>query len=229
MILYSEIIVKSDYNSRTLGRVEATFPKGLSLNTKLDGDITTLLQAWSNGDKDALEKLTPVVYNELRRLARHYLNGERPDISLQTNALVNEAYLRLVDYKRMRFENRAHFFAVSAQLMRRILVDHARRRNLKRGGGVQHISLDDTAVVGPGRDEELVALDHALESLARFDLRKARVVELRFFGGLSVEETAEVLKVSQITVMRDWSTARAWLYREMSGGNPSDSSAATES
>jgi RNA polymerase sigma factor (TIGR02999 family) len=179
--------------------------------------------------RNLLEKLTPIVYNELRRLARHYLNGERTNISLQTNALVNEAYLRLVDYKRMRFENRAHFFAVSAQLMRRILVDHARRRNLKRGAGVQHISLDDTAIVGPGRNEDLVALDHALESLARFDPRKARVVELRFFGGLSVEETAEVLKVSQITVMRDWSTARAWLYREMGGGNPSEPSAARES
>jgi RNA polymerase sigma factor (TIGR02999 family) len=206
-----------------------SLPQGLSLNTKSNGDITILLQAWSNGDKHALETLTPIVYNELRRLARHYLNGERTDISLQTNALVNEAYLRLVDYKRMRFENRAHFFAVSAQLMRRILVDHARRRNLKRGAGVQHISLDDAAVVGPGRDEDLVALDHALESLAQFDPRKARVVELRFFGGLSVEETAEVLKVSQITVMRDWSTARAWLYREMSGGNRADDSAATES
>jgi RNA polymerase sigma-70 factor (ECF subfamily) len=199
------------------------------LETSQDAEVSTLLQAWSEGDKNALDKLTPIVFNELHRLARHYLNGERTGITLQTTALVNEAYLRLVDYKRMRFENRAHFFAVSAQLMRRILVDHARRRNPKRGAGVQHISLDDTAVVGPGRDEDLVALDHALEGLARFDPRKARVVELRFFGGLSVEETAEVLKVSQITVMRDWSTARAWLYREMSGGNPSDSSAATES
>ncbi len=204
-------------------------PQGLSLNTTSNGDITSLLQAWSSGNKDALQKLTPIVYNELRRLARHYLKGERTEISLQTNALVNEAYLRLVDYKRMRFENRAHFFAVSAQLMRRILVDHARRRNLKRGAGVQHVSLDDTAIVGPGRDEDLVALDHALESLARFDPRKARVVELRFFGGLSVEETAVVLKVSPITVMRDWSTARAWLYREIRGGDPSDSCAATES
>ena len=181
-----------------------------------------MLQAWSNGDQNALERLTPIVYSELRRLARHYLSGERADISLQTTALVNEAYLRLVDYKRMRYGNRAHFFAVSAQLMRRILVDHARRRNLKRGAGIQHISLEETAVMGIGRDADLVALDDAIQGLARLDPRKARVVELRFFGGLSVEETAEVLKVSAVTVMRDWNTARAWLYRELSG----DSSAA---
>ena len=186
-----------------------------------EDEVSTLLQAWSEGDQNALEKLTPIVYSELRRLARHYLRGERADISLQTTALVNEAYLRLVDYKRMRFENRAHFFAVSAQLMRRILVDHARRRNLKRGAGIQHISLEETAmiVIGGARDADLVALDDAIQGLARLDPRKARVVELRFFGGLSVEETAEVLKVSAVTVMRDWSTARAWLYREMSGGS----------
>jgi RNA polymerase sigma-70 factor (ECF subfamily) len=183
-----------------------------------EGEVTRLLEAWSEGDQNALEKLTPIVYNELRRLARHYLIGERTGISLGTTALVNEAYLRLVDYKRMRFENRAHFFAVSAQLMRRILVDHARRRNLKRGAGVQHVSLEETAAIGPGRDENLVALDEAMHALAQFDPRKAQVVELRFFGGLSVDETAEVLKVSPVTVMRDWSTARAWLYREMSGG-----------
>lgn len=159
----------------------------------------------------------PIVYEELRRLAAHYMRGERSDHSLQTTALVNEAYLRLVDYKRMRWQNRAHFFAVSAQLMRRILVDHARRHNLKRGLGIQHVSLEDTAVIG-GRDEDLVALDEAMHALARIDSRKVQVVELRFFGGLSVEETAEVLKVSTVTVMRDWSTARAWLYREMSGG-----------
>ena len=205
---------ESDYNARTLG-VGAICRKGLVLNTKSDGDVTTLLQKWGNGDKDALEKLTPIVYNELRRLARHYLNAERTGISLQTNALVNEAYLRLVDYKRMRFESRAHFFAVSAQLMRRILVDHARRRNLKRGAGVQHLSLEDTAVVEARRDDDLVELDDAMQALAHLDPRKAKVVELRFFGGLSVEETAEVLKVSPVTVMRDWSTARAWLYREM--------------
>lgn len=182
------------------------------------GEVSTLLEAWSNGDQLALEKLTPIVYSELHRLAQRYLKGERGDITLQTTALVNEAYLRLVNYKHMHFENRSHFFAVSAQLMRRILVDHARRRNLKRGGGVRHISIDETAVIGGGRGADLLALDQAMQDLARFDARKARVVELRFFGGLSVEETAEVLKVSPVTVMRDWSTARAWLYREISRG-----------
>ena len=186
------------------------------------GDVSKLLRAWSKGDRSALQKLTPIVYDELRRLARHYMTAERSGHSLQTTALVNEAYVRLTDYKRMRWENRAHFFAVSAQLMRRILVDHARRHNLKRGATVQHISLEDTAAVRE-RDENLVVLDEALQALARFDSRKAQVVELRFFGGLSVEETAEILKVSPITVMRDWSTARAWLYREMKGESPNGS------
>src|ERR1700722_12342617 len=182
-------------------------------------EVSGLLQAWTAGDKAALDQLTPIVYDELRRLGRHYLRGERPDHSLQATALVNEAYLRLVDYKRMRWENRAHFFAVSAQLMRRILVDHARRHNQKRGGGVEHVAIEDTAVIGPGRSEDMVALDDAMLALARLDPRKARVVELRFFGGLSVEETAEVVKVSTVTVMRYWSTARAWLHREMSRGH----------
>ncbi len=179
--------------------------------------MSTLLRAWSSGDRSALDKLAPIVYDELRRLAHHYLNGERSDHSLQTTALVHEAYLRLVDYRRMRWENRAHFFAASAQLMRRILVDHARRRNLKRGGGVRHLSLDDVAIVGGDRANDLVALDDALNALGQMDARKVRVVELRFFGGLSVEETAEVLDVSGVTVMRDWNTARAWLYRHMTG------------
>jgi RNA polymerase sigma-70 factor (ECF subfamily) len=163
-----------------------------------------------------LDRLTPIVYDELHRLARHYMKGERPGHSLQTTALVNEAYMRLVDYKGMQWQNRAHFFAVSAQVMRRILVDHARRRNLKRGGGVQHVSLEDTAIVGGDRSADLIALDDAMNELAKLDARKVQVVEMRFFGGLSVEETAEVLKVSAITVMRDWSTAKAWLYRELS-------------
>ena len=137
------------------------------------------------------------------------------DHSLQATALVNEAYLRLIDYKRMRWQNRAHFFAVSAQLMRRILVDHARRRNLKRGAEVEHVSIEDTAIVGGDRPSDLIVLDSALQALARMDARKAQVVELRFFGGLSVEEIAEVLKVSPVTVMRDWGSARAWLYHEM--------------
>jgi RNA polymerase sigma-70 factor, ECF subfamily len=187
--------------------------------TPVPHEVSGLLQAWSAGDQTALDQLTPIVYDELRRLARHYLKRERAGHNLQATALVNEAYLRLVDYKRMRWENRAHFFAVSAQLMRRILVDHARRRNHKRGAGVEHIELEETAVIAPGRAGDLVALDEALQALAHIDPRKARVVELRFFGGLSVDETAEVIKVSAITVMRDWSTARAWLHREMSCEN----------
>jgi RNA polymerase sigma factor (TIGR02999 family) len=158
------------------------------------------------------------VYNELRRLARHYMRGERPGHSLQTTALVNEAYMRLVDYKRMQWQDRSHFFAVSAQLMRRILVEYARRHNLKRGGNVPHVTLEEAAVVGANRGSDLVALDDAMNALGQIDSRKAQVVELRFFGGLSVEETAEVLKVSQVTVMRDWNLARAWLYRELSHG-----------
>ncbi len=181
------------------------------------GDVSGLLRAWGDGDRAALDRLTPIVYEELRRLASHYMRGERPGHSLQATALVNEAYVRLVDYKGMKWQNRAHFFAVSSQLMRRILVDHARRHNLKRGGGVPHVSLDETAIVGGDQSADLVALDDALDALARFDPRKVQVVEMRFFGGLSVEETAEVLKVSSVTVMRDWSTAKAWLYRELTG------------
>ncbi len=149
------------------------------------------------------------------------MKRERPGHSLQTTALVNEAYVRLVDYKRMQWQNRAHFFAVSAQLMRRILVEHARRHNVKRGGGVQHVSLDEASFVGGERATDLVALDDALNALARLDPRKVQVVEMRFFGGLSVEESAEVLEVSPITVMRDWNTAKAWLYREMAGASDS--------
>jgi len=183
------------------------------------GQVTEFLRAWSDGDRVALDHLIPIVYDELHRLARRYMRGERPGHSLQTTALVNEAYMRLVDYKNMKWQNRAHFFAVSAHLMRRILVDHARRHNLKRGGGVHHVSLDDTAIVGGERDADLVALDDAINLLAKLDPRKVQVVEMRFFGGLSVEETAEVLKVSAITVMRDWSTAKAWLYREITRGS----------
>jgi RNA polymerase sigma-70 factor, ECF subfamily len=182
------------------------------------GDISTLLRAWREGDQTALERLTPVVYGELHRLAGRYMKRERPGHSLQTTALVNEAYTRLVDYKRMQWHDRAHFFAVSSQLMRRILVEHARRHNLKRGGGVQHVSLEGMAVVGRDAATDLVALDDAMNALARLDPRKVQVVEMRFFGGLSVEETAEVLKVSPVTVMRDWSTAKAWLYRELTRG-----------
>ncbi|HXA65491.1 MAG TPA: sigma-70 family RNA polymerase sigma factor [Bryobacteraceae bacterium] len=181
-------------------------------------DISTLLRAWSEGDRRALERLTPIVYGELHRLARRYMKRERPGHSLQTTALVNEAYMRLVDYKRMQWQNRAHFFAVSGQLMRRILVDHARRHNIKRGDGVPHVPLEEASMVGGGPARDLVVLDDAMNALARLDPRKVQVVEMRFFGGLSVDETAEVLKVSAVTVMRDWSTAKAWLYREISGG-----------
>ncbi len=180
-------------------------------------EVSGLLRAWSDGDRAALDRLTPIVYDELRRLAGHYMKGERPGHSLQATALVNEAYMRLIDYKRMQWQNRAHFFAVSSQLMRRILVDHARRHNLKRGGGVQHVALEETALVGGDRAADLVALDDAMDELARIDMRKVQVVEMRFFGGLSVEETAEVLKIAPVTVMRDWSTAKAWLYRELAG------------
>jgi RNA polymerase sigma factor (TIGR02999 family) len=180
--------------------------------------VSGLLRAWSDGDRDALDRLTPIVYGELHRLAERYMKRERPGHSLQATALVNEAYMRLVDYKGMHWQNRAHFFAVSAQLMRRILVEHARRHNLKRGGNVPHVALEDAAVIGGDRDADLVLLDEAMNTLAQFDARKAQVVEMRFFGGLSVDETAEVLKVSPVTVMRDWSTAKAWLYRELAGG-----------
>jgi RNA polymerase sigma factor (TIGR02999 family) len=176
-----------------------------------------LLHAWSEGDQTALERLAPIVYDELHSLARRYMRRERPGHSLQTTGLVNEAYMRLVDYKRMQWQDRAHFFAVSAQVMRRILVEHARRHNLKRGGGVQHISLDEAAMLGSSEDWDLVALDDAMNSLGRIDPRKVRVVEMRFFGGLSVEEIAEVLKISTITVKRDWRAAKAWLYRELAG------------
>jgi RNA polymerase sigma factor (TIGR02999 family) len=181
-------------------------------------DISTLLRAWSDGDQSALHGLTPIVYGELRRLAHRYMDCERPGHILQTTALVNEAYMRLVDYKRMHWQNRAHFFAVSAQVMRRILVDHARSHNLKRGAGVPHVSLEEVAVVSGDRTADLVALDDAMNALARLDPRKVQIIEMRFFGGLSLEETAEVLKVSPATVRRDWSIAKFWLYRELGGG-----------
>ncbi len=180
-------------------------------------EITELLVAWGNGDQAALEKLTPLVYSELHRLARHYMKGERPGHTLQTSALVNEAYLRLIDWKSARWQNRAHFFAVSAQLMRRILVDFARSRDYaKRGGGARKVSLDEATVISGERGADLVALDDALNALARLNARQSQVVELRFFGGLSLEEIAEVLKVSVGTVRRDWSLARAWLFRQLS-------------
>ena len=164
----------------------------------------------------------PIVYDELHRLAHHYMRRERAGHSLQTTALVNEAYMRLVDYKRMQWQNRAHFVAAAAQAMRRILVDHARRHNVKRGAGAEHVSLDAEAVMCPDRSDDFVSLDEALNGLAERAPRKAKVVELRFFGGLSVEETAEVLRVSPITVMREWKSAKAWLYRELPARPPMD-------
>ena len=185
--------------------------------------ITQMLVDWGNGDQAALEKLTPLVYDELHRLARRYMGRERPGHTLQTSALVNEAYIRLIDWKDIQWQNRAHFFAVSAQLMRRILVDFARSRNYaKRGGAARNVSLDEAMVVSREKGADLVALDDALDSLARLNERQSRVVELRFFGGLELEEIAEVLKVSVGTVRRDWSLARAWLHRELS--NAQDSS-----
>jgi len=186
-------------------------------------EVTQLLVAWSDGDQAALEKLMPLVYQELRRLARRYLGRENPGHTLQPTALVNEAYLRLIDQNRVRWQNRAHFFGVSAQLMRRILVDMARaRQQRKRGGAARRVELDEALVVSKERGEDLVALDDALQSLAAMDERKSRVVELRFFGGLSVEETAEVLQVSPDTVMRDWKMAKVWLHRELSKEKPDE-------
>jgi RNA polymerase sigma factor (TIGR02999 family) len=192
-------------------------PRSASSGEPVAGDVSALLRAWTEGDRRALARLTPIVYEELHRLAHHFLKGERAGYSLQTTALVNEAYLRLVDYKRMQWQNRAHFLAVAAQAMRRILVDRARRRNVKRGADVEHVSLDADAILCADRSDDFVALDDALNALAERAPRKAKVVELRFFGGLGVDETAEVLRVSSITVMREWKSAKAWLYRELSG------------
>jgi RNA polymerase sigma-70 factor, ECF subfamily len=183
-------------------------------------EVTQLLKAWTAGDENALEKLTPLVYEQLHRVARHYMAGQRPGHSLQATALVNEVYLRLVDCGQVNWQDRAHFFAVSAQLMRRILIDFARSRGYqKRGGGIPRISLEDAPSVSSEPDPDIVALDDALKTLAKVDSRKSRVVELRFFGGLSVEETAEVLGVSAETVGRDWKMAKMWLLEELNEGS----------
>jgi RNA polymerase sigma-70 factor (ECF subfamily) len=179
--------------------------------------LTQLLVAWSDGDQRALDELFPLVYDELRQMARRQMRRERPGHTLRTTALVNDAYLRLVDQREVRWQNRAHFFAIAAQMMRRILVDHARaKRYEKRGGGAAHVPLEEAAVLAQGREAEIIALDEALVALGEIDPRRARVVELRYFGGLSNEEIAEVLKVSPNTVTRDWNMARAWLYQELS-------------
>jgi RNA polymerase sigma-70 factor, ECF subfamily len=187
-------------------------------------DVTRLLKGWSSGDSAALDQLIPVVYDELRAVAARYLRRERQDHTLQPTALVNEAYLRLIDQKQVKWQNRAHFMGVAAQMMRRILVDHARRHHrAKRGGGAQQVSLDEAMAVSEERADDLVELDEALTALAAFDERKSRVVEMKYFGGLSVEEMAEVLKVSEITIARDWKLAKAWLYTRMyPNGSPTD-------
>jgi RNA polymerase sigma factor (TIGR02999 family) len=185
-------------------------------------DLTGLLIEWRQGDEAALDKLTPLVYDEIRRIAHRYLQRERAGHTLQTTALVNEAYIRLAGSQNVAWQNRSHFFAVTAQVMRHILIDHARRRNyVKHGGEVRQVAFDE-AVAGPDatlmsqpRAAELLALDEALDELAKLDPRKSRVVELRYFGGLSLDETAEVLEVSQMTVRRDWRAAKAWLYKRV--------------
>jgi RNA polymerase sigma factor (TIGR02999 family) len=186
-------------------------------------EATTLLLAWGQGDQGALERLVPLVHDELHRIARRCMAGERVGHSLQATALVNEAYLRLIDVSHVDWQDRAHFLAVSARLMRRILVDHARSRNYeKRGGGAQKVAFDEGLVVSVEPGQDLVALHDALTALAKVDPRKSQVVELRFFGGLSVEETAEALHVSTDTVTRDWNLAKVWLVRELRGGSTHD-------
>lgn len=178
--------------------------------------VTQLLEQWNNGDHEALDKLMPLVYEQLRKMAKRYMRQQNPGHTLQTTALIHEAYLRMVPQKEKQFENRAHFFAVAAQAMRHILVDYARQRNTaKRGGGVRPISLEEAAIVTQERAAELVAFDEALKELQTLSMRQSRVVELRYFGGLSVEETATVLSVSPETVMRDWTMAKTWLYRAL--------------
>lgn len=179
--------------------------------------ITELLAEWREGNQSALDELYPLVYDELHRLARRYMSRERKDHTLQTTALINEAYVRLIDQKNVNWANRSHFFAISAQIMRRILIDHARRHAYaKRGGGAQQVSLEEVAAVAPDQGRELVRLDEALKSLAERDPRRSQVVELRYFGGLNNEEIAGVLHVSENTVTRDWNMARAWLYQQLS-------------
>ena len=184
-------------------------------------EVTELLRSWSDGQQEALEKLVPLVYAELRRLARGYMRGERKGHSLQTTALINEAFLRLIDWKNVSWQNRAHFFGVSAQLMRRILVGVARSHNAKRGGDVSRVTLDEALIPAVSRTD-VVAVDDALKSLEALDLRKAKIVELRFFGGLSTAETAEFLKISTRTVEREWRLAKLWLVRELRGERPDE-------
>lgn len=184
-----------------------------------DADITALLVDWNNGDKSAIGRLLPLVERELHRLAHSYMRREDPDHTLQTTALINETYLRLIDQRKVQWQNRAHFFGIAAQIMRRILLNYARDQNrMKRGGRTIHVSLSEAMVMSEKKDGELITLNDALTKLEAIDERKGKVVELRYFGGLTVPEVAEVLKVSEITVMRDWKFAKAWLLREMQNG-----------
>ena len=205
------------YADVVVDHVDPPSIKKIAMSEDSRNDISELLVAWGGGDEAALERLMPLVYDELKRLAHRYMRGERVGHTLQTTALVNEAYLRLAKWKDARWQNRAQFFAVSAQMMRRILVDFARERQYqKRGGGALQVSLSEAAAFAGGPETDLVALDEALTALAKVDLRKAQMVEMRFFGGLSIAEVAEVLKVSEETVNRDWRLAKVWLLRELS-------------
>jgi RNA polymerase sigma factor (TIGR02999 family) len=209
------ILIKSRANSPRTGGIVAALPN----------EVTQLLINWSKGEREALDELIPLVEVELRRLARRYMARESPDHTLQTSALINEAYIRLIDQQHVPWQNRAHFFAVSAQVMRHILVDHARKHAYaKRRGGGRQVPLDEAVARVDQKAEELVALDDALKTLAELDSRKSQVVELRFFGGLTLDETAEVLKISSPTVQREWRSARAWLRRELSKEPDSHSS-----
>lgn len=191
--------------------------------TSASHEVTQLLLDWGGGDSSALDRLIPMVYSELRHMARRYMRGERAGHLLQTSALINEAYVKLIDAKQVHWQNRAHFYGIAARLMRRILVDFARKRNYqKRGGGAHQVSLDEALLVSPARGEDLVALDEALNALSEFDERKARVVEMRFFGGLSEQEIAEAEGVSTETVKRDWRLAKSWLHRKLSGVKPDE-------
>ena len=211
MLIFSQVLYSAHF-----GAIQNAVREEHALPASSAQHVTRLLQDWSQGKDAALEELLPLVHQELRRVARRYMFGERSGHTLQTTALVNEAYLRLVNSRQVNWQNRAHFFAISAQLMRRILVDYARTRGYqKRGGGVPKVTLDE-ALMGPQeKGHDLVALDDALKALGDLDPRKSKVVELRFFGGLSVDETAEVLKVSPDTVLRDWRLAKSWLAREL--------------
>lgn len=212
---YSPDYERRSYNQRNFAADPSVLDEGMSASTT--AQVTQLLRAWSQGHERALEELVPLVQRELHRLARHFMFGERVGHTLQTTALVNEAYLRLVNVRKVNWQDRAHFFALSAQLMRRILVDSARARyGQKRGGGNAKITIDESLVGAQQKGQDLVALDEALKAFAEIDPRKTHVVELRFFGGLSVKETAEVLAVHPNTVLRDWRLAKMWLRREMS-------------